>query len=190
MKFTDSQKTQIAAWVAEGLSLAQIQTKIADELGVALTYMEVRFLVDDLNLELRDKPESPKKSAAPAPNAAPETKNASEADGNAETAAKNAETAANAAAADGNAEANGNASEAAEAPAAGKVSLSSDALQVPGVLAGGDVTFSDGTRGKWFVDEVGRPGLSGFPKGYRPPAADMPEFQRLLVQELRKFGLC
>lgn len=176
MKFTDSQKTQIAAWVAEGLSLAQIQTKIADELGVALTYMEVRFLVDDLNLELRDKPESPKKSAAPAPNAAPETKNASEADGNAETAA--------------NAEADGNASEAAEAPAAGKVSLSSDALQVPGVLAGGDVTFSDGARGKWFVDEVGRPGLSGFPKGYRPPAADMPEFQRLLVQELRKFGLC
>lgn len=183
MKFTDSQKTQIATWVAEGLSLAQIQTKIADELGVALTYMEVRFLVDDLNLELRDKPESPKKSAVPAPNAAPETKNASAADGNAETAA-------NVEAADGNAEADGNASEAAEAPAAGKVSLSSDALQVPGVLAGGDVTFSDGARGKWFVDEVGRPGLSGFPKGYRPPAADMPEFQRLLVQELRKFGLC
>lgn len=169
MKFTDSQKTQIAAWVAEGLSLAQIQTKIADELGAALTYMEVRFLVDDLNLELRDKPESPKKSAVPAPNAAPETKNAS---------------------ADGNAAVDGNASEAASAPAAGKVSLSSDALQVPGVLAGGDVTFSDGARGKWFVDEVGRPGLSGFPKGYRPPAADMPEFQRLLVQELRKFGLC
>lgn len=152
---TDLQKKQVAAWVGEGLSLAQIQTKIAEDFGVSMTYMDVRFLVDDLNLELHDAAEE-----NPAP-----------------------------AAADVPAEAVPAGVPAPDAvPAAGGVSVSLDAVQAPGVLASGDVTFSDGVRGRWFYDSRGL-GLEGFPEGYRPPQADVPEFQKKLVAELRKQGL-
>jgi hypothetical protein len=64
------QKQQVAAWVNEGLSLSDIQKKISADLGVSMTYMDVRFLVDDLDLTLKEK-EQPKpaeaaKDAAPA----------------------------------------------------------------------------------------------------------------------------
>lgn len=157
---TDSQKQQIAAWVGEGLSLAQIQTKISEEFGVAMTYMDVRFLVDDLNLELRDAPEPEKKDASVGETGAP------------------AGTPPNA-----------DAETSADAPAEdGGVFVSVDAVQAPGVLASGDVAFSDGVRGKWFYDARGL-GLDGFPEGYRPPQADVPEFQKKLIAELRKLGL-
>ncbi len=157
---TDLQKKQVAAWVGEGLSLAQIQTKIAEDFGVSMTYMDVRFLVDDLNLDLHDAAE--------------------------ETPAPAADVPAEAASA-------GVPAPAASAPDAvpattGGVSVSLDAVQAPGVLASGDVTFSDGVRGKWFYDSRGL-GLEGFPEGYRPPQADVPEFQKKLVAELRKQGL-
>ena len=159
---TDLQKKQVAAWVGEGLSLAQIQTKIEEDFGVSMTYMDVRFLVDDLDLELQDaapaeKPTEEKTSdAAPeAPAGAPEEP----------VPAQDA------------------------APVPGGVSLSTDAVQIPGVIASGDVTFSDGVRGKWLIDQSGRPGLAEFPEGYRPPQTDMPEFQQKLVAELRKLGL-
>ncbi len=152
---TDLQKKQVAAWVGEGLSLAQIQTKIAEDFGVSMTYMDVRFLVDDLNLDLRDAAEETPAPAADVP---------------AEVASAGVPAAPDA------------------VPAAGGVSVSLDAVQAPGVLASGDVTFSDGVRGKWFYDSRGL-GLEGFPEGYRPPQADVPEFQKKLVAELRKQGL-
>ncbi len=51
----DEQKREIARWVAEGMGLSDIQKKINDDFGVAMTYMEVRFLVDDLDLTLVDE---------------------------------------------------------------------------------------------------------------------------------------
>ena len=149
---TNLQKEKVAVWVAEGLSLAQIQTKINEDLGIPMTYMDVRFLVDDLDLELRDSVAEAKPEAAEKPAEAPKT-------------------------------------ESAESVPAGGVSLSVDAVQIPGVIASGDVTFSDGVRGKWLIDQSGRPGLAEFPEGYRPPQADVPEFQQKLVAELGKLGL-
>ncbi len=57
---TPKQVSQVSQWVADGLSLSQIQGKISSELGVSMTYMDARFLVDDLNLSLVEK-EEPKK---------------------------------------------------------------------------------------------------------------------------------
>ncbi len=56
MTLTDAQKAKIGEWVSEGLSLGEIQTRIQSEFEVSMTYMDVRFLVDDLNLALKDKP--------------------------------------------------------------------------------------------------------------------------------------
>lgn len=54
---TDDQKRQIAIWVNEGMGLSEIQKKIDDDFGIVMTYMDVRFLVDDLNLDLIDEEE-------------------------------------------------------------------------------------------------------------------------------------
>ena len=53
----DEQKREVGRWVAEGMGLSDIQKKINDDFGVAMTYMEVRFLVDDLDLTLVDEEE-------------------------------------------------------------------------------------------------------------------------------------
>lgn len=154
---TDLQKKQVAAWVGEGLSLAQIQTKINEELGIPMTYMDVRFLVDDLDLELQDSASAEKPAEEKVSEPTKEGVSVTE--------------------------------PVSESASAGGVSLSVDAVQIPGVIASGDVTFSDGVRGKWLIDQSGRPGLAEFPEGYRPPQTDMPEFQQKLVAELRKLGL-
>lgn len=56
MQISEEQKQSIAQWVAEGAKLSDIQSRVNDEFGTALTYMDVRFLVDDLDLELKDQP--------------------------------------------------------------------------------------------------------------------------------------
>lgn len=56
MKFSEEQKQSIAQWVAEGAKLSDIQSRVNDEFGASLTYMDARFLVDDLDLELKDQP--------------------------------------------------------------------------------------------------------------------------------------
>jgi hypothetical protein len=55
---TAEQKEEIASWVAEGMGLSDVQKKINNDFGIVLTYMDVRFLVDDLDLTLVD-PEQP-----------------------------------------------------------------------------------------------------------------------------------
>lgn len=153
------QKQQVAVWVNEGLSLSDIQKKISAELGLAMTYMDVRFLIDDLDLTLKEK-ESPKSPEhAPAANEPPA------------------------------ANANAPAATSPEAPAAtGSVSISIDPIQPPGVLVGGSVTFSDGRTGRWQMDQQGQLGfVPPFP-GYKPAPADVQRFQVVLDEELRKLG--
>jgi len=73
MNLDEAQRKQVAAWIADGAKLSEIQTRLASELSLKLTYMEVRLLVDDLKLTPKD-PEPPKvvepppaaKPAAPA----------------------------------------------------------------------------------------------------------------------------
>ncbi|MEC7402010.1 MAG: hypothetical protein VX821_08435, partial [Verrucomicrobiota bacterium] len=50
----EEQKREIARWVAEGMGLSDVQKKINADFGVVMTYMDVRFLVDDLDLTLVD----------------------------------------------------------------------------------------------------------------------------------------
>lgn len=56
MNLTDEQKQMVAQWVAEGASLADVQRRLKDECAVSVTYMDVRFLVDDLKLQLKEQP--------------------------------------------------------------------------------------------------------------------------------------
>lgn len=50
MSLTDSQKTTVSTWIAEGKSLADVQRLLREEFSISMTYMDVRFLVDDLDI--------------------------------------------------------------------------------------------------------------------------------------------
>ncbi len=168
MNLDESQRQKVAEWIREGLKLSDIQTRLASELGVRLTYMEVRLLVDDLKLTPKDA-EPPKmaqtvlggagaagpgSSARPAPAAqpGPGTKPTGSAAGT------------------------------------GSVSVSVDQLARPGALVSGKVTFSDGARAEWYLDQSGQLGLIPQKQGYRPPAGDVQQFQIALEQELSRLG--
>lgn len=159
MNLDEAQKKKVESWINEGLKLSEIQTRIDKELGVRLTYMEVRLLVDDLKLTLKD-PEPPK-PATPAP-------------------AKPKEPAP---------EAEPLEPEPLEPPSAGgQVSLTVDQITRPGAVISGKVTFSDGQKAVWYLDQTGRLGLGPEKQGYRPPASDVQQFQMLLESELSKLG--
>ena len=53
--FSKEQLQQLQQWVSEIQSVSELQTKINATFNTHLTYLEVRFLLDDLQLELKKK---------------------------------------------------------------------------------------------------------------------------------------
>lgn len=162
MKLDDTQRQRVSAWINEGLKLSEIQSRLASEFGLKLTYMEARFLVDDLKLVPKD-PEPPK---APEPPVAKPT------------------TAAPAAAAAGLPP------EDPEVlpPGGGGVVVQVDQITRPGAIISGKVAFSDGQTADWYIDQTGRLGLIAKQPGYKPTQADAQEFQLALQREVARLG--
>src|SRR4051794_11253672 len=166
MKLDDTQKKTVAQWINDGLKLAEIQKRLDTELGIRMTYMDVRLLVDDLKLMPKDPepPKQPEKPAAAAPAPAtpgeppqpPEDALAPEPEG---------------------------------ALGGGNVTVTVDTVTRPGALVSGNVTFSDGQGAVWYLDQMGRLGLAAKQTGYRPSAADLQEFQMELQTEMQKLGM-
>lgn len=50
MNLSDSQKSTVNTWIQEGKSLADVQRLLREEFSISMTYMDVRFLVDDLEI--------------------------------------------------------------------------------------------------------------------------------------------
>jgi IMP dehydrogenase len=75
-------------------------------------------------------------------------------------------------------------------PPGGGVSVVLDAVTlIPGAVASGTVTFSDGVTGKWIVDQYGRPGFTEISQpGYRPTPADSQAFIEELNFALQQKG--
>ena len=73
MNLDEVQRQKIAAWITQGLKLSEIQNRLASELGLRMTYMEVRMLVDDLKLTPKDvePPKPAELTTKPAPGAPP-----------------------------------------------------------------------------------------------------------------------
>lgn len=161
MKLDEGQRLKVVAWIEQGLKVAEVQTRLASELGVNMTYMDVRFLIDDLKLRPKD-PEptvpapTPTASASPAAGAPPVHDLTPEAE---------------------------------SAPTGAGVSTSVDHIAKPGALVSGKVTFSDGQKAEWYLDQTGRLGMVPPVPGYRPPQEDVPIFQQQLQDELAKLGL-
>jgi len=155
MNLNDEQRQRVTAWILQGAKLAEVQNRLAQEFGIRLTYIETRFLVDDLKLTPKD-PEPPKIEKP----ATPETKKPVE-----------------------------EKKSAPDAPKAGGVSLSVDQIARPGAIVSGKVTFSDGQKADWYLDQTGRLGVVPAQQGYKPSAADVQEFQIALQEELQRIGM-
>ena len=181
MSLTPEQKQTVASWVAGGDNLSAVQKKLSEHFKISLTYRDVRFLVDDLDLALKD--------AAPKVDASDVTKTQPRPQPQTATDA----TEAPAAGAEGLEEVLEELPEDAleEAPGGGgNVSLAVDKVTlIPGALASGTVTFSDGVTGKWVVDQYGRPGFTEVSQpGYRPSAGDAQAFMQELSRTLQQRG--
>ena len=57
MNFPEEQKALVSKWVSEGESIAKIQNLLKKHFDLGLTYMDVRFLVDDLGVVYKDSSE-------------------------------------------------------------------------------------------------------------------------------------
>src|SRR5262247_1161019 len=121
MKLDDAQKQKVSQWIEEGLSLSNIQDKLASEFNFRMTYMEVRFLIDDLGVKLKDIPKEKPVEIQPGKTTAP----AATSPGKQPAVAP------------------------AEDLATG-VSVTVDQVTRPGALASGKVKFSDGKSADWY----------------------------------------
>jgi hypothetical protein len=159
MNLTDEQRQRVTAWILEGAKISEVQNRLVSEFGIKLTYMEARFLVDDLKLTPKDS--EPPKVVAPPPG--PPV---------AEPAKLTTEK---------------NPAPVGTLAASG-VSVSVDQITKPGAMVSGKVTFSDGQTADWYLDQPGRLGVVPKQAGYKPSAADVQDFQLALQQEVAKLG--
>lgn len=155
------QVEQIKAWVADGEQMADLQRRLKEDFGFNVTYMDTRFLALDLGLDFYTEPEAE-------PEAEEGTIEAEVMDAPPEAAS---------------------ALDPAPAPAgmpAGPVTVGLDQVAIPGSMVSGTVTFSDGEKGRWMIDEMGRPSLDVETEGYSPAQSDLESFQVELRKLLEK----
>ena len=181
---TEEQKADVAKWFAAGASLDEIQKRMKTEFGVHMTYLDVRLMVAELPQPVETEPAAPDGPAreglahdgpareVPAPPRRVASSSGLASDEGTSAAPKRYDLDAP----DGT-------------PPASDLTVEVDALTIPGTYASGDVTFSDGTKAKWYLDQQGRLGLGNAPEGYRPSQSDAALFQARLVEALRARGL-
>lgn len=159
MQFSDEQKATITSWIQSGDSLAEVQRRLREEFQFSMTYMDVRFLVDDLDITMAE-PEAEAKAQDDAPDDAAEAETAVDAE-----------------------------AELVDEGGAGTVTVDVDAIMRPGSLVSGTVIFSDGISLGWQLSAAGQLGLiPGDDPEYRPSPEDVQSFQAQLEEVLRKKG--
>jgi hypothetical protein len=195
MTLTPEQQQAVSGWITAGDNLSAVQKKLAEQFQISMTYRDVRFLVDDLNLALKDpapkvdtsdvsKAQAVKPAASEPGQAAPAEKKGFFDKAKEKLGLAKDETEADVAGED-LADA-----DLADAIPAGGVGVEVDKVTlIPGALASGTVKFTDGVTGKWVVDQYGRPGFTEVSKpNYRPTPADAQSFMQELSAQLQKRG--
>lgn len=164
--FSTEQKQQIAAWLNAGAKPAEVQQRIEKEFAIRMTYMDVRFLIDDLKVMPKDpEPVVEAKPAAEAPAEVPPDAEGAFAEPLDEDPAL-----------------------PDTLSGGGTVTVKIDELMKPGTMVSGRATFSDGKGITWDVDQYGRMRVMPDEPGYRPSQADMQDFQITLQKKLMGAG--
>ncbi len=159
MNLSDEQKSAVAGWLEAGANLSDVQKRLREEFRISLTYLEARFLVDDLKLIPKDpepEPEPIEEAAPPGPEGEPPLSD----------------------------------DELEPLPPAGggSVDVTIDQIMKPGTMISGRVTFTDGEKAEWYLDQTGRLGLNPTTLGYRPSEKDVLAFQVELQRLARTQG--
>ena len=179
MNLDEKQKQQVVGWLNDGSSLAEIQKRLESEFEIRATYMEVKFLVSDLDLTPKDpepdepevaeeatevvEPADPVPADSPMPDEMPTETTADDLMPSDEL-------------------------EPEDTNAGGDVSVTVDQIARPGAMISGKVTFSNGKTCEWMLDQMGRIGVVPAEDGYKPSQADLQRFQLALQDELKKMG--
>ena len=161
MQLTDEQKQSVATWVADGDDLSEIQNRIVSEFSIAMTYMDVRFLVDDLGAVLKDKA-----PVAHTPDLSLSSDDTTS-DQSLAPVTDNSTTG---------------------IPSGSTIAVEVDRVTKPGASVSGTVIFTDGVHAAWAVDALGRLALTANTPDYNPSADDLKAFQEQLVEQLRTRG--
>lgn len=133
-QLTEDQVAQIKDWAAAGAQLAELQKKMNENLGIKITYMDTRFAIADLGIEIVTEVAKVEPVAelpvVPVPT--------------------------------------------------GKVEATVDEIVQVGALRSGTVSFSDGEKALWTIDQEGRLSLEASSASYQPAEEDVIKFQELL----------
>ncbi len=156
------QITQIQAWADEGDGISEIQKKLRDDLEMRVTYLETRFLLEDLKIEL-------KPTQVPEPEPEPETET-----GAGETEAQ--------------ADAGLDHDAAGEGPENVGVKVTLDAVLRPGAIISGKADFGGGNISSWWLDQSGRLGMDPGDPAFRPSEEQLIAFQSELRAVIQKSG--
>jgi len=148
----------------QGMSLSDVQKALAEQFDIRMTYLDLRMVATELEVDWKkqDKPIPAKKEEDVE-----------------EDAAELQEE-------DWDEEENDLADETSDAPppATGKTKVTISKLIRPGAAISGDVEFSSGAKGEWFVDSMGRIGFNPAEGSGQPNQNDLREFQKELQKAL------
>ena len=185
MNLTEEQKAAIASWVQSGADLVNIQERLKEKFELSLTYLDTRFLLGDLGLEIEEESDDQENEVnSDVLEVSPEKIDSSakigpEESGDSSAAADSAEKHTSID------EAGGKEPETSS----GNATVTVDSLTQPQCIISVKVTFSDGKGAAWHLDQMGRLGFNPEEEGYSPSQEDAAVFEKELRNVLRKQGL-
>ncbi len=156
---SEEQVAQIQSWADEGDGLSEIQDKLGSEMNIRVTYMEMRFLIDDIGVQLKSDP-------VPEQQEPEEEKEAEAPEKSAEEHIPESGT--------------GDATD---------VSVTVDKVQRPGTMISGNVSFGGGNSAEWSLDQMGQLGMKPNNEGFRPSEEQVIAFQQELQRVVQESGL-
>ncbi len=168
MQLTETQQNSVRQWAAAGATLAEIQTRLTEEFAIRMSFMDVRLLILDLEVSIREK----RSAEAAKPKAAEPDPEAEGPSGGEDEAMDEEELP----------------PEEAVAPPGGGVQVEVSRLAQPGFALNGDVTFSDGAKAQWGITSRGELSLSAADPAYRPSPGDIRDFQMKLRNLVSRQG--
>ncbi|MEX2580553.1 MAG: hypothetical protein WD342_15955 [Verrucomicrobiales bacterium] len=171
---SDDQIAAIKTWAEEGDALADIQRKMNSEMELKATYLETRFLLEDLGIELKPDPVPEPEEVESEPEIDQDEAEAVQADAAQGDPSRGDPS-------------RGDPSRGEGAGHAATVTI--DKIQRPGALVSGKVTFAGGKSSAWWLDQMGRLGMEPEEEGFQPTEDQMLAFQKELQVAIQQSGL-
>lgn len=159
---TNERNALIGKLLGEGLSLSDVQKTLEREHGTKITYMELRLIASDLevNWARQDKAKAVEKAQEKDISKLPDLPD------------------------DAGDEDDLDALDAAPA-GGGRTTVSISKIQRPGAVVSGSVTFKSGVKADWYVDQMGRLGLNPAKDTDQPTPDDIQDFQMELQRMIQ-----